>query len=570
MKYIKKLHIAFIVNLLLCLTAIFFSSMEVYLGNLAEFCFSAKHVWWVMLLTAILSAVCLAAIESLLPKKVLFAILTLTIAISICFYLQSLFLNGSLQEMTGEKVEYNNIVVFVNLVQWIIIVIGTSLLFFLIIRKYRDYSLCKLLIFISLGLIVIQLSGLISIASSLDTSEKNKDYYLSREGEFSLSDGRNVLLFVLDTCDQEYVNAALEEDPGLFDEFTGFVRYPDAISMYSRTYPSLPYILTGEKCFFDVPTSDYLEKAYKNSTFLPAIDAEETDIRIYTSIEYLDEGIYDKINNIAKYDSKDLSVISVPELIKAMLHLGGYREMPYFLKHLFSYGIDPINRNVLVAPPDSYYTFTSEDFAFYSRLKETNLSIRPEYTSVFRLYHLFGPHPGCFTSEEAKYDPKASPTDSFRGDIYILNEYIRQLKSLGIYDNTAIIVTADHGNQNENEELILHQPPCCIMLLKRAESDSSIPMTISNSHVSHEDLFSTVLKEYGIETADFSESLFEHEDDLDRVRTYYYTAQRSWGDGEIALKEYKITGDARDFSNWKQTGKEWEIRYSLNAISQEK
>ena len=570
MSYMKKFHLAFAVNLFLCLTAFFFSSMEVYLGNISEFCFPAKHVWRIMLLVAFLLAVFLTAAESFLSGKWLFGILILSEAAALCFYLQSVFFNNHLQEMTGDSITFSKSLVSLNAVIWVIIIVLFCLAFFLIFKKAGKSKICEILILFSAALIVIQLSGLLSTAFSLSESETDKNTYLSREGEFSLSADKNVLFFILDTCDLEYVNEALEADPGLFDEFTGFVWYPDATSMYSRTYPALPYFLTGEKCYFDVPVADYLGEAYRTSSYLPTMKKAGTDIRLYTSLEYLYRTAYNTVGNIAEYDSESLSSLSVPELIKAMLHLAGYREMPYLLKPFFSYSLDPINRNVLSDPPDGYYTFSSDDFTFYARLKKTNLEINEAYSSAFRLYHLFGPHPGCYTSANAKYDPNATQTDSFRGDIFILSEYLRQLKTLGIYDKTTIIVTADHGNQNENEDLKLHNPPCCIMLLKRAGADASEPMAISDAHVSHEDLFATVLEELGQSSTNYSEPLYEHENDNDRIRTYYYTAQRSWGDGEVALKEYKITGDARDFSNWELTDNTWDILYSQNAISLDK
>ncbi len=570
MSYLKKFRLAFAVNLLLCLTAVFFSSMEVYLGNISEFCFPAKHVWRIMLLMSFLIAFFLTTAESFLSERWLLAILILSEAVTLCFYFQSVFFNNHLQEMTGESLKFSDSLMCLNALVWILIIFLFCLSFHLILKKAGSGKLCEILMLCSAALIVIQLSGLFSTAFSLSDSETNKDTYLSREGEFSLSANKNVLLFILDTCDLEYVNEALGADPGLFDEFTGFVWYPDATSMYSRTYPALPYILTGEKCYFDVPVTDYLKKAYENSDFLPVMKNAGTDIRLYTSLEYLDRTIYNTVDNIAKYDSENLSPFSVPELIKAMLHLGGYREMPYLLKPFFAYAVDPINRNVLADPPDGYYTFSSDDFTFYSRLKKTNLDINEEYFSAFRLFHLFGPHPGCYTSPNAKYDPNATQTDSFRGDIFILNEYLQQLKKLGIYDKTTIIVTADHGNQNENEDMELHQPPCCIMLLKLAGADSSEPMKTSDAPVSHEDLFATVLEELGLSSDNFSEPIYKHENDKDRVRTYYYTAQRSWGDGEVALKEYIISGDARDFLNWKLTGNTWNILYSQNAISIDK
>ena len=35
----------------------------------------------------------------------------------------------------------------------------------------------------------------------------------------------------------------------------------------------------------------------------------------------------------------------------------------------------------------------------------------------------------------------------------------------------------------------------------------------------------------------------------------------------MALLEYAVEGDATDFSTWRKTGKYWDIRYSLNPVS---
>ena len=108
------------------------------------------------------------------------------------------------------------------------------------------------------------------------------------------------------------------------------------------------------------------------------------------------------------------------------------------------------------------------------------------------------------------------------------------------------------------------------MLLKKVGADPLMPIEFSDTSVCHEDLFATVLAELGLDASGYTPPLFEHEEDRNRERTYYYTAQRSWGDGEVALKEYRISGDARDFSSWELTGNEWEILYSMNAVSKNK
>lgn len=37
--------------------------------------------------------------------------------------------------------------------------------------------------------------------------------------------------------------------------------------------------------------------------------------------------------------------------------------------------------------------------------------------------------------------------------------------------------------------------------------------------------------------------------------------------GEIALREYSVNGDARNFNNWVLTGRNWDVNYSENTVS---
>ncbi|MBQ8076362.1 MAG: sulfatase-like hydrolase/transferase [Oscillospiraceae bacterium] len=569
-KYSGKFALTLAANLCLWLTALFFSSMEIYFRNLPEFNFPVQHVWWIMLAFAFAVALAVAAIEAFLPGKAVLWIAAITVLGGICFYVQMLFLDGQMLEMMGENVPFSKKTVVVNLAIWAAIIIGFLLICILLQKQAGERKLKEVLMLLSGALIIIQTSGLVSTRMSLTEEDLNKDLYLSTQGEFELSSTCNVLYFILDTCDREYVEAALEADPDLFEEYTGFTNYRNMTSKYSRTYPSLPFLLTGEKCYFDLPDTEYIRQAYENGTFLPDMDASGVDIRLYTALSYLDRNAYDMVDNILSYPSEALGYLSVSSLIKAMIHLGGYREMPYLLKPLFYYTPDPINRSVLKALPGDYFTMTNNNFEFYDRLLREQVTVKSDRSSAFRLYHLFGPHPGCYMNEKAQYDPNASQTDAARGDFLILAEYIRFLKEKGIYDNTAILVTADHGNQNEAEDFVLHSPPCCVMLYKPIGADSSAPMTVSDAPVSHDDLFATVLDQLGIDSSAYPPALDSHHEGEDRERIYYYTAQRSWGEGEVALREYSIRGDASDLSNWTLTGNDWDILYSANAVSKER
>ena len=528
-KYSSKFMTAAAANLLLWLTALFFSSVEIYYRNIAEFNFPPRHVWWIMLAASCIIALCVAALEALLPAKAALWIGAVSVLGGICFYVQMLFLNGQMIEMMGENVPFDTKTVGVNLFTWLLIAGCFLALCALINRRAGQEKLKETLMLVSAALIVIQTVGLVSVRLALTEEDLDKDRYLTTEGEFVLSPKKNVLYFILDNCDRKYVEGSLAADPDIFAEFTGFTNYQNMTSKYSRTYPSLPFLLTGEKCYFDLPSEEFIRQAYENGTFLPDMDGNGTDVRLYTSLNYIDRDAYPMVDNVTSYNSEALNVLSVPNLFKAMVH-----------------------------------------FEFYDRLLAEKVTVNNSFSSTFRLYHLFGPHPGCYMNAEAEYDPSASQTDAARGDFKILSQYLRYLKETGLYDNTAIIVTADHGNQNEAEDFVLHSPPCCVMLFKPVGADSSKPMAVSDAPVCHDDLFATVLEQLGADSSAYPPALTTYEEGDDRERIYYYTAQRSWGDGEVALREYSIRGDAADLANWTLTGNDWDIIYSDNAVSKER
>ena len=84
-KYSGKFALTLAANLCLWLTALFFSSMEIYFRNLPEFNFPVQHVWWIMLAFAFAVALAVAAIEAFLPGKAVLWIAAITVLGGICF-----------------------------------------------------------------------------------------------------------------------------------------------------------------------------------------------------------------------------------------------------------------------------------------------------------------------------------------------------------------------------------------------------------------------------------------------------------------------------------------------------
>ena len=551
--YKKILKLILPVNLFLFLTVIFFSAMEVYVGNYNEFTFPFKQSWWIVLLFAFSVIIVFSILEVFISEKVVRWINVLAFALGICFYVQCMFLNGKMQTFTGENIVFDIKTDIINVLIWIVIISGICML-----SKKEGFS--KVVLFVSVGLTVIQSAGFITSAVSLPESDVLKQGYFSSDGEFELGSENNVIWFIIDGCDGKIVEETLTEKPDLFDGLNGFIYFPDNISCYSRTYPSIIYMFTNNPCYMDKPYEEYVSESWENTKFIPLIKSTGADVRIYTDPRYLGVSALDYVDNFGTYAGKTFEVINPVKLVNQMLHISLYRCMPYLLKASFEYNITILNSMVSKMPADTAIQF--RDDRFYESLNSVGISANPEYNSALRFYHLWGAHPGGFLDADCNYKDGASEKEGLQASIKIINTYISQMKELGIYDESTIIVAADHGYVNASPDFELHNSVTSIMLVKPAGKASGLEE--SSDGVSHENLYNTILEVFGEYDDNYAKSVFSGDN---TERTFWYTALTDDGDGEVAIREYRITGDARDFSNWKLTGNDYDIVFSERAVS---
>lgn len=563
MKYYIKTFYSLPVCIFLLFTGLFFSPLEVYLANYNEFIFSLPQIWWILFLVSLIPAILLSLFFALLPKAWYFFFNFFSFAFGFCFWFQAMALNGKLSSFTGDSVVFSPSLMLSNLLIWISIICLICFLFSFFLKKTGSEKIMSVLSGTATAFIIIQSVGLIPAILSRPDDNTLKTSYFSSEGEFELSSGTNLIYFVLDTCDEYFMSAALNEYPDLLDNFDGFTYFPNNTSLYSRSFPSIPYLLTGEKCYFNVPYVDYIENAYINSTFLKNLVATDADICIYTEPYYTGSTAEEYIRNFHLYDMKNM--IRPFNLVRQMLHLSGYRGMPYLFKDRFFYEAEYVNQIALALPSDT--AVYEDDEAFYQSMHSQGLHLSDEYSKAFRFYHMWGPHPGHRINENLVTDWNASYSQATAGCFRIIQEYISELKRLGIYDSSTIIITADHGAQNDSEDLLLHQRVCSLLLVKPSGRGPGTEFQISNAPISHTDLFGTVIEALGGNTTVYGPTVWEISEDSVRDRYFYHTALYSDIDGEIALREYLISGNALDFSNWHLTGNYWDIDYSQRAVS---
>ncbi|MDO5445395.1 MAG: hypothetical protein Q4F31_07235 [Eubacteriales bacterium] len=562
MKFSKKLIISSIINAFLILTVAFFASMDVYMSNYNDFVFPFEQTWWIVFLFSSFLILVISLIESILPENFFIFLMTLSFGIALCSYFQILFFNGKLVSSSEGKIFFSNKVVIFNLMIWIVIVSTT-----IVISCFDKQKVTKYYTLVSGAILLIELVGFISCIPNLSENDFNKEGYFSSDGEYELSRDNNVVYFIVDACSGEIVESTLNKYPDLFDGFEGFTYYPDMISKYSRTYPSIIYLLTNQQCWFDKPFVQFAEEAQENGILLPELNKAGVDIRLYTEPLFLGRPSIGIVDNYSTYSGKSLEIIRPWVLIKQMMHISLYKCMPYLIKNYFEYNVPIMNYLVKAYPSDVAIQF--DDVLFYENLKNKGLKVNDEYSSAFRFYHLSGVHDGTEMTKDFVYDESAEKEDTLFADFEILRHYIEQMKILGIFDQSTIIITADHGNSFESEQLMISEPATCLLMYKPAKTPASEEVVVSDTAMSHDNIIATVLDSFSLDYSSVGKTISEVQESDNSLRTYYYSALREDKKGEVGLREYKVEGDSRLFSNWSLTGNFWNIDYSYNRVSGE-
>lgn len=552
--YFKKLVSSLIFSSTGIFTLLFFSPLEVYLGNPTDFRVPIGASVLILGLASLILTLVFSFAVSFLPVKVLKHVNLSVLGLTLCYYVQALFLNGKLIRLDGEKLVLSASTKIINLVIWIVLLAAVFVGWVICKKLKKEKVYITATKWVAAAIAVMQITTFASLVIGYDTSDnETKGLYFSLDGRMEVAQENNVVYFVIDYCDGDIVKETLAEDPTLFDGLDGFTYYPNNVYIHGRSYPAITYLLTGEKCYYDKTVNEYINDSFKDNAFINAVDKSGADVRYYTDPRYVGAQAKPYVDNYKSASENSLSEVKPFGYVIETLKVSGFRGLPYIVKEKFAYDTEEINEGALIRKTD--YAQHLNDLALYKEMKTKKVSVNEDYTSAYRFFHMYGSHPGAYVNENAEYEKGVTLPEALRGDMKIIKEYISQLKALGVYDNTTIIITADHGRFTGT----MDAPQTCLMLVKPAGADSTKPVVTSEAAVSQENLYATVLEALGQSSGGYKESILTADEE---TRYIYHTELGSDGK-EAVLQEYEVSGDATRLDSYSKTENKWEIKYSI-------
>lgn len=539
------------------LTFAFFAPMEVILLNRSDFHYTFESFWWFQLLLTLGAAGVATLITMLLPRKAGTALAALALGLGTAAWVQMMFMNGKMGRLGMEGMSVSPAETVINLIIWIGIVVAIFIAALVLEKKGKKVR--TWMGAMAGVLTAVQLVAFISLLFTNSAGGGEDGHGFTKEGEFEFSKGTNAVVMLMDAADGEIVREMMESYPEVEGQLNGWVYYPNAVSEYSRTYPALTYLLTGERTYVNHPQKECVDTAFAESDFLQKMYDGGTDIRVYTmdasDISTSADGM---ISNSRKEENR-FDELNLPGLEKGLARISLFKCLPYALKDKVSYDVAVLNLTAF-----KNWDYVWKDPYVYRDLKEKEtFETTDRYRKAFRFYHLWSAHGFAEWNEKLEIiraSDEVEPYRRLRGSFLLLETYCEKMKEAGIYDDALIIVVADHGDTGgDPEKLVRNKAACPLLMVKYPGANEAEPLRTSRAPVSQEDLFATITDALDVSRSKggSGRTLQEIAEGEARDRLHYYLALDSHFKGAL-LREYVIRGDAEDFANWEETGKVWD------------
>ena len=551
----------------LVLTVMIVSPFELVAGNEDSLVYGLADVCSLFVFPALGAWIGGSLLLSAFRRGAFDTALLLVIGVAVATYCQVLFLNNGLPTADGTAVDWTSYSkrAVISTLLWLIIACVP-----LLARCLSRVRACQVACIVCGVLAIVQAVGAASVVISSFQARAKAGNSLTENGMLTVSPKKNAIVFVLDQYDTVIdLMPALQSDPELLDEMTGFTWYQNSAAVITPTREAIPYMLNS------ITPSTHHEQGsdsdpHDNQTmYLSEFKDAGYSVGVYDDLvdpcsNYL-KGI--AMNDASREDMNVLDSVDKSGLYKTLLSCGLLRDLPWAFKPFFWFYTDDINQAMTSKADDATYdpastTYATDDAAFARKLHEYGLSASDEGESgAFRFIHLNGAHNPYVINEEERPDENASRQQQAIGAMNIVRDYIVQLKELGLYDDATIIITADHGrysyyNTGDSDRpfLSLNETSVPIMLVKPSQSsaDAMARLTVSNAPVSTDDVMPTVAGSMDGAKITAGDVDMLGVIDEDRVRYFYQLSKDD--NGEHGIVEYEIAGNADDFCDWKRTG----------------
>lgn len=436
-----------------CISFFVFPAFSLYYKNTGDFAFGASTIITYALTGCAAVFIILSVIAFLLPqKKGLWIFSSLTFSAGFGLYIQYNFLNPKVGTLDGTMIDWSAYTKngVISLAFWLVCIIVPLVL----TLKWKEKCLTVLKL-LSVCVAGIEVATVVTLMLTTPKATQSA-FSVTNANRLNVSD-ENIVVFVLDTVDEElFRQLRADGNPEVSDEaLTDFISFNNCISGGSPTLFGLPILLTGQQ-YEETKETDgdylaevynsYLADAFGNCALYQDLHDNGYQIGIYTDAMYLQGCPEDLLDNLGY---GQWSISNKTGFAKTLYKFCAFLTFPQQLKQYFWGYTAEFNQWMTLKKYDGsvYNWSTGNDVSYYKELTQDGLNYT-QGEKNFRFYHFTGAH-SYDLNENMQFEKNSTPTRQTRGEFMMVETYIQQLKDLGVYDNTTIVITADHGDRHD-------------------------------------------------------------------------------------------------------------------------
>ena len=540
-KFIKNMLPAFIIGLIISFMMFVYEPITMFLNNPNDLWFDINTLLPVV---GVLFVICLLVVfiiylltyfvtKKVIRKDKIFKYsLIVGFVLLITTYIEGNYLAGMLPSLDGGAIIWSNYAKasIISLAVLIVVSVITCVL----IKKIKLDKTITSLKYVSLAIGAMLFVSLLTTTMTSSNLNKGINVTVTTKNLENYSDDENFIIFLLDAVDSRMFNKIAEAKKynKILKDFT---YYPDTMSTYPFTRDSIPFILSGIWNNNEEEFAKYYSQALDNSELLKKLYEKKYDVNIYdTEIIYNSKNA-SKIQNLTMNNKYNFRLFANQEIKYSL-----FKYLPFYLKKYSHIESMDFNKTK-IADTD---IFDLNDINYYNNYLEKQFVKKSE--KQFKFIHIEGGHVPFDLDENVNYINNEGGTydQKLEGCIKIIEKYLNKLKDNNVYNNSNIIIMADHGYSLVSAEG--RQNP---ILYIKGKNEEYKKMKVSDKAISYTDLNDAYADLLNYKKSD---ELFTDITDKRERRYLFYLFNK-----EDHMVEYTQTGKAWDLNTLVKTGKEF-------------
>ena len=567
--------------ILLVANLLVFTPFIIYHFNRDEFniSFSAILVNFYLLAFA-LGVLVLIAIGLILRGRPHSRFVAFILAIGVLTWLQSTFIVWNLGKLTGEKIVWEDFF-------WQGIIDGGIWVAVIVLALVFFARVARTAVIVSFVLVLGQL-GHMAFLSLVKAEERVNSSTIARfsapDSFYEFSRDKNVIIVLLDAFQSDIFEEIIEAEPRFRAELDGFVFFKETTSLFPLTELSIPSFFSGKTYQLDMPHKDFIRTSMNEETI---------------STVFLDEGYVVDIAPLnVQYCGPHTNCFLIPfpygashgeiegAVAAYLMDLSIFRVAPVFLRNFLVYR----NQKWQFQRMTAEAVVGDKHFSSLAFLEDiTDGAQAKEKKPTFKFLHLYATHRPYVMTKDCRPAGKTLPVNRVNAinvskcSIERFAALMKKLKSIGVYDNSLIVLMSDHGSRDsilqrtnfhgENPELLATHKNIksiagsAMPVLVIKPPHGSGPLRVSSAQAMLSDLPATLTTLMGTKKIiDRGMPVFSIDPLQTRLRKFYnYWICTDCTDAGyfMPFEEFEIRGSVLDIVSWKYAG----LKHSTNDAS---